>query len=431
MTTWPTIEVENLSKLYRIGLKEQRAETLVGSVAGFLRSPWQNFKKLRSLSGLTIADGDSDDVIWAMREVSFSVEKGEALGIIGANGAGKSTLLKILAGITEPTGGRVVSRGRIASLLEVGTGFHPDLTGRENTYLNGTILGMKKPEIDKHFDEIVEFSGVQEFIDTPVKRYSSGMAVRLAFSIAAHLEADTLLIDEVLAVGDARFQQQCLDRMADLARSGKTILFVSHNLPAVARLCGRGVVLDKGKVTCIADIHSAISAYIPSLESRDVLAEGQSSGSGIQVSGPSLDPSDGLIRRGQPFGLEFKLRIQRKYWRVAVQLGVSTVDSRYLVISTVDSEKEPSLLEPGELEIRVELPPLWLQPLSYPLRLKVMAETREGETERVYSQWRTLSVMSERDLDAHTSALLAPEVQWSVHTCESQKVRADRAGGTQ
>jgi len=407
------IRVENLSKLYRIGLAEQKSETLAGAVAGFLRSPWRNFRRLRSLSNVTTADGDAEDVIWALKDVSFVVDEGEVLGVIGSNGAGKSTLLKILAGITEPTGGRVVGRGRIASLLEVGTGFHPDLTGRENIYLNGTILGMKKAEIDKRFDEIVDFSGVGEFIDTPVKRYSSGMSVRLAFSVAVHLEADTLLIDEVLAVGDARFQQQCFDRMAELASGGKTILFVSHNLPAVSRLCQRSVVLSEGRLSFLGSVHSAISAYTASLAASSGLVGSTPAGAGIEVLDPVLDPPDGNIQRGQPFSLEFRLRIHREYWRVAVQLGVSTFDGNHLVISTVDSDQEALLRKPGELKLRAELPPLWLQPLRYPLRIKVMASPAEGETERVYSSWLNLSVLAEQNLDAHTSAILAPEVRWS------------------
>jgi len=260
--TATAIQVENLSKLYRIGMAEQRRETLAGSIATFLRSPVQNFRQLRSLSNVTVADGDAEDVIWALRDVSFSVRKGEVLGIIGANGAGKSTLLKILAGITEPTSGHAVMRGRVASLLEVGTGFHPDLTGRENIYLNGTILGMTKAEIDRHFEEIVDFSGVERFIDTPVKRYSSGMAVRLAFAIAAHLESEVLLIDEVLAVGDRSFQEKCLGRIGALATSGRTVLFVSHNMGAITSHCPETLLVDKGRVVERGPSQTIVRQYL-------------------------------------------------------------------------------------------------------------------------------------------------------------------------
>ena len=261
MPDW-SIKVENISKLYRIGLAEQRHETLVGTGLDFLRSPLRNLKQLRGLTTFTEADADSEDVIWALRDVSFEVPAGEVLGIIGANGAGKSTLLKILSGITEPTAGRALLKGRVASLLEVGTGFHPELTGRENVYLNGTILGMTKEEVDRKFDEIVAFSGVEKFIDTPVKRYSSGMNVRLAFAVAAHLEPEILLIDEVLAVGDVEFQKKCLSRIEDITRGGRTVLFVSHNLGAIKTTCSNATLLSGGTVEIIGPAGDVIDRYL-------------------------------------------------------------------------------------------------------------------------------------------------------------------------
>ena len=203
--------------------------------------------------------------IWALRDVSFEVPEGEVLGIIGRNGAGKSTLLKILTRITTPTSGRAEIRGRVGSLLEVGTGFHPELTGRENVFLNGSVLGMKRQEIQTKFDEIVEFSGVEQFIDTPVKRYSSGMSVRLAFAVAAHLEPEILLVDEVLAVGDAEFQQRCLGRMEDLSNSGRTVVFVSHQMQAVAQLCDRAILLEKGSVVLDGPSGDVVAQYLQSV----------------------------------------------------------------------------------------------------------------------------------------------------------------------
>jgi lipopolysaccharide transport system ATP-binding protein len=253
------IKVDNLSKAYRIGLKEQRHETLFGAAAAFMKSPLSNFQNLRKLT--RFEENDDGDVIWALQGVSFEIKQGEAVGIVGRNGAGKSTLLKILARITEPTSGRATVYGRVGSLLEVGTGFHPDLSGRENVYLNGTILGMKKREVDAKFDEIVDFSGVEKFIDTPVKRYSSGMRIRLAFSVAAHLEPEILIIDEVLAVGDAEFQRKCLGKMGAVAQAGRTVLFVSHNMQAIRTLCRSGILLEGGKMTFAGECGECVSAY--------------------------------------------------------------------------------------------------------------------------------------------------------------------------
>ncbi|MCL4849971.1 MAG: ABC transporter ATP-binding protein [Bryobacteraceae bacterium] len=254
------IRVENLSKAYRIGLKEQIPDTLVGAMASWMRSPWRNFNNLRRLNTFR-ANGDAEDIVWALRDVSFDVKEGEVIGIIGRNGAGKSTLLKILSRITDPTSGMATIRGRVSSLLEVGTGFHPELTGRENIYMNGTILGMSKREIDRKFDEIVDFSGVEKFLDTPIKRYSSGMKVRLAFSVAAHLEPEILIIDEVLAVGDAEFQKKCLGRMSEVSHEGRTVLFVSHNLEAVLTLCSRGLVIQRGCVAFDGPSQAAVDTY--------------------------------------------------------------------------------------------------------------------------------------------------------------------------
>jgi lipopolysaccharide transport system ATP-binding protein len=257
----PVISVENLSKAYRIGLKEEVPDTLTSALIGFAKAPLRKFQELRRLDTFRHA-GEAEDLVWALKDVSFEVQEGEVLGVIGRNGAGKSTLLKILSRITEPTSGRAVIRGRVSSLLEVGTGFHPELSGRENVYLNGTILGMTKAEIDKKFDEIVDFSGVEKFLDTPIKRYSSGMKVRLAFAVAAHLEPEILIIDEVLAVGDAAFQQKCMQRMRNVAKLGTSVLFVSHNLGAVRELCTTGIVLMRGEMIASGAATAAVNSYL-------------------------------------------------------------------------------------------------------------------------------------------------------------------------
>lgn len=253
------ITVSNLSKRYRLGLKEVQAETLIGQISQAIRSPWLNLKRLRQLSRF----GEEDEsIFWALKDISFEVKEGEVLGIIGKNGAGKSTLLKILSQITEPTSGKIEIHGRVASLLEVGTGFHPELSGRENIYMNGTILGMTRKEIDSKLDEIIDFSGVEKFIDTPVKFYSSGMKVRLGFSVAAHLDPEILIIDEVLAVGDYEFQKKCLGKMEDVSNQGRTVLFVSHNLEAVRALCSQSMFLHDGFLKSIGLTSNIVDEYI-------------------------------------------------------------------------------------------------------------------------------------------------------------------------
>lgn len=246
------LRVEGLSKLYRIGERRPPYRSLRESIAGAASALVGRRKRA------------APETIWALRDVSFEVASGEVIGVIGGNGAGKSTLLKILSRITEPTGGRVELRGRVGSLLEVGTGFHLELTGRENIFLNGAILGMKRAEIVRRFDEIVAFAEVERFIDTPVKHYSTGMYLRLAFAVAAHLEPEILLVDEVLAVGDAAFQKKCLGRMESVASEGRTVLFVSHNMGAVSNLCGRTIWLNQGRVECDGESQGTIRAYLES-----------------------------------------------------------------------------------------------------------------------------------------------------------------------
>ena len=250
----PIIEVENLSKLYQIGAKEAYG-SLRDEIMQAITSPF----KRRSLSALRHAHCDE---IWALKDVSFSVNEGEVVGIIGRNGAGKSTLLKILSKITEPTSGRIIMKGRVVSLLEVGTGFHPELTGRENIFLNGALLGMTNAEIRKKFDEIVAFSEIEKFLDTPVKRYSSGMYVRLAFAVAAHLEPEILVVDEVLAVGDAQFQKKCMGKMGEVAKGGRTVLFVSHNMAAIKNLCNRAILLGAGELLYNGGVNETVDCYL-------------------------------------------------------------------------------------------------------------------------------------------------------------------------
>lgn len=253
------ISVRNLCKRFRLGVRDRSDNSLFHTFLYSLKAPFHNYKNLKKL---TRFDEEDETVFWALKDINFDVKRGEVLGIIGHNGAGKSTLLRILSRITEPTSGEVHLNGRVSSLLEVGTGFHPDLTGRENVFMNGTILGMTKKEIDRKFEEIVNFSGVAQHIDTPVKFYSSGMKVRLGFAVAAHLEPEILIVDEVLSVGDIGFQRKCIGKMNEVADSGRTVLFVSHNLAAVENLCTSGLLLDRGKVLSIGHVKEIVYQYL-------------------------------------------------------------------------------------------------------------------------------------------------------------------------
>ena len=260
------IRCAGVGKQYRLGQRE-RYKSLRDTLTGALHAPLRIARS--AFQRATDTGGNGAATLWALKEINFEVERGEVVGIIGRNGAGKSTLLKILSRITRPTEGVIELRGRVGSLLEVGTGFHPELTGRENIYLNGSILGMRRAEIARKFDEIVAFAEIAEFLDTPVKRYSSGMYVRLAFAVAAHLEPEILVVDEVLAVGDAAFQKKCLGKMGDVAKAGRTVLFVSHNMQAVQSLCQRGLLLEGGRLATEGDVKAVVARYLASTSELD------------------------------------------------------------------------------------------------------------------------------------------------------------------
>ena len=343
MTT--AIRVENLSKRYRIGLAPTkfRYGMLRDVFAGALRSP---LARLRSAAGTTRRGngGRPEDAahIWALDDVSFDLEEGKVLGIVGRNGAGKSTLLKILSRVTEPTRGTVMVRGRVGSLLEVGTGFHPELTGRENIYMNGAILGMKRLEIERKFDEIVDFSEVAQFIDTPVKRYSSGMYLRLAFAVAAHLEPEILVVDEVLAVGDAEFQKKCLGKMGDVAQQGRTVLFVSHNMSAVLRLTQEAIMLERGKLARRGATQDVVDFYLSSGHAR----AGERSWQADEVPATStpfrpnalrvLDRHGRVsdtVRSTEPMTLEFSYALLAPVTGLRVGMYLSTMRGEYVLTS--------------------------------------------------------------------------------------------------
>lgn len=348
--------------------------------------------------------GGATEEFWALRNVTLGVERGEVLGVIGRNGAGKSTLLKLLSQITEPTEGRIHIRGRVASLLEVGTGFHPELTGRENIYLNGAILGMSRAEIRRKFDEIVEFSEVHRFLDTPVKRYSSGMYVRLAFAVAAHLEPEILVVDEVLAVGDAQFQKKCLGKMSEVSHLGRTVLFVSHNMQAVAKLCSKGVVLDRGRVAFLGGAREAISRY--HVGADRLLAEQDQTRAAAGV-GPNevrflswelVQNELGLPHvcySREECRFRFTLVCRRKMARVHFGFVVRSADDT-LVISghNLEDRSVPPTLDPGTywIEWQVRLP---LAAGLYRVEIAANEETAPGRGDTWQSSQR-LEVVESR-----------------------------------
>lgn len=368
----PILEVRNLSKCYRIGAKEEASKTFREVFVDAFLAPARNLRRLQGLTKFEAkppkgTDGsnavENSDILWALKDVSFEVKEGEVLGIIGRNGAGKSTLLKVLSRITEPTVGDVKLYGRVSSLLEVGTGFHPELTGRENIFLNGAILGMRKEEIARKFDEIVSFSEVEKFIDTPVKRYSSGMYVRLAFAVAAHLEPEILIVDEVLAVGDVAFQKKCLGKMGAVSGEGRTVLFVSHNMGAIRNLSQRCMLLKEGSMHLLGDTPSVINEYLrDGLFDQDSVRDfDEKTGSPVYVKRVALFDEKGLPSRRFHLGSQILVQVDyvvRNDARQSMILLAIAKDGMY-IFQSHDTDLQPGLLEmrrAGEYSARVFLP---------------------------------------------------------------------------
>jgi lipopolysaccharide transport system ATP-binding protein len=370
------IDVERLGKRYRIGASREGIDTLRDQLA---------FKAQRLSGSLRRDRADdnraADETIWALRDVSFEVGAGEVLGVIGRNGAGKSTLLKILSRITDPTEGRVSLRGHVGSLLEVGAGFHPELTGRENVFLNGAILGMRKVDIRRKFDDIVEFADIPGFVDTPVKRYSSGMYVRLAFAVAAFLEPDVLLVDEVLAVGDARFQRKCLGKMDEVAKQGRTVVLVSHNMGAINRLCHRAVWLDGGRVERTGDTNSVVSAYLTAADPIDAgtaMVFELDPAKDAQVRSVRMLDENGVQTQtfdcDHPITVELGLEMRRAVTPLYGCFEVWAADGTQVMISySYDGEANPlEALEAGTHQIRVVIPARTLAAGSYRLHFSMV-----------------------------------------------------------
>lgn len=353
----PIIQVRDLSKQYRLGARQAAYGTLRESIVQAARAPLQRFHNR----------GARAEILWALKNVSFEVQPGEVIGIIGRNGAGKSTLLKILSQITDPSGGEIDLYGRVASLLEVGTGFHPELTGRENIFLNGALLGMRRAEIARKFDEIVAFSEVDQFLDTPVKRYSSGMYVRLAFAVAAHLEPEILVVDEVLAVGDAAFQKKCLGKMSDVARHGRTVLFVSHNMPAVKSLCQRALLLDAGQVAAEGDVDSVVNKYLTA-DSDEMARTGIIPDDAKRLYGTdeaklrSVRLTDvagndvSQLYLGQPCRVQMNFEVFKEISEGVVEVGIIAMDGTHVTHSTsIDGGNPPLHFSVGRHTLNLEL----------------------------------------------------------------------------
>lgn len=405
------IKVTNLGKRYRIGGAPDRYNTLRDSIMGAIKSPIRRIQQ----GFLPAADdqGEDSNIIWALKDVSFEVRQGQVLGVIGRNGAGKSTLLKILSRVTEPSTGEVEIRGRVGSLLEVGTGFHPELTGRENIYLNGAILGMRRHEIDQKYNEIVDFSGVEKFIDTPVKRYSSGMYLRLAFAVAAHLEPEILVVDEVLAVGDAEFQRKCLGKMNDVAQQGRTVLFVSHNMSAILRLTQESIILDRGSMVMRAPTVEAVDYYMSSGFSKtgERLWEKDevpiNSSPFFPMALRVLDSNDRIsdtVRSTEPMNLEIEYHLSESIQGLRIGIYLLSMRGEFVFTSfdTDDVEKfeQYRTREPGHYISRCIIPPDTLNEGRYAIGINASAYRV-----RRYFQ-------DERALTFTVDAVGAPGKQW-------------------
>lgn len=433
------IEAENISKLYRIGMKEKIHDNLTHTLFEFIKSPLENYRKYRSLYKFDDVSPNTDfdenskssDIIWALNDVSFEVKKGEVLGIIGKNGAGKSTLLKILSRITDPTIGHVKIRGRVSSLLEVGTGFHQELTGKENVYLNGAILGMTKKEMDQKFDEIVEFSGVEKFIHTPIKRYSSGMKVRLAFSVAAHIDPEILIVDEVLAVGDAEFQRKCLGKMDRVAKKGRAVLLVSHDMRAIIQLCSRVILLEEGRVRLTGSPSDVVSSYLSKeAEKRNAWFNLSTDADGVEVRIKSvrLLSQDNQLSSIVAFDNSFKIEIKYDVLKSIRDISINyhLFDSQgTLVFESIDTDNpewKGRIREPGRYQAICRIPGKLLKPGNYHLSVGSFIERKK----RICRHEGIISFdVSEvgYHLNPGRKGVVSPVFEWEINRLDGQPYR--------
>ena len=408
-----TIVVDNVSKRYLIGHRFSSSaekyknsmlrETIQREISNFVR------KAVDVVHGRQVVQGDAIEEFWALRNINFEVKQGEVLGIIGRNGAGKSTLLKILSRITEPTEGRVILRGRISSLLEVGTGFHPELTGRENIFLNGAILGMTQREIRRKFDEIVAFAEVEKFLDTPVKRYSSGMYVRLAFAVAAHLEPEILIIDEVLAVGDADFQKKCLGKMDEVSRShGRTVLFVSHNMDAILKLCTRAVFLELGAHRAIGDVKDIVPLYLQNQSSSpssvDLAAKPRTLDFSQKAKLVKVTPSDAgswSLPFGKQLSLDLSIDADPSMTRFDIIIGIFSPRGFEVASWTNKCDNIKLAVRPGLSTYRIAYQNLRLLPGRYSLGFGIIGDRGYEDAANEAVQFEVTSSVEAAQIEAH------------------------------
>jgi lipopolysaccharide transport system ATP-binding protein len=402
----PAVHIEKMSKQYPLGRRRQFGQTLSETLS--------NYGRLKK-RGAESKRGERNPMIWALKDISLEVPEGDILGVIGGNGAGKSTLLKILSRITFPTEGRAIIRGRMSSLLEVGTGFHPELTGRDNVYLNAAILGMPRRDIAGRFDEIVDFADLRQFVDTPVKHYSSGMYLRLAFSVAAHLRPDILLVDEVLAVGDLEFQKKCIGKLGDVAREGRTVIFVSHNLAAVTSLCTNGLVLEKGRAVYSGRINEAIAFYVNRVEEREKLEGPEALEGGLNVSQVRFPNAvESTIVPGEETIAEFIVANSETFWKIHVLFVFRDAENRLIFRETPSLSDSAALAKPGRNRFRIRIPPLWLAGGLYSCYVKVVGEGIDGRRTAVSDNALIrVSDPTGRGYRQHAE-LLSPHLRWEI-----------------
>lgn len=424
-----SIRVDNISKRYRIGAMRQLRGRRSDFIADVVSAPIRNFRRLRGLSQFSANDAENRDVLWALTDVSFEVEPGEVLGIVGRNGAGKTTLLKVLSRITEPTKGNAEIWGRVGHLLEIGTGFHPELTGRDNVYLNGAVLGMTRQEITAKFDEIVEFAEVEKFIDTPMKRYSTGMAARLGFSVAAHLQAEILVIDEVLAVGDAAFQRKCLGRLDEAGKEGRTVLFVSHNMASLTHLCTRAIWIENGRIKLSGSARDVVGAYLASGDAQEATwshPPDHCRDPQIQLISARVLSSDHQATTIVPFNEQFKIEVT---YTVAEPISNASILSRLtdahgnVVLTSFDTDTNSwngQVRKSGRYYSLCTIPGDFLRPGRYYLtvgsRVKNLRRDLTSLT-KVNDHEHVLSFdISEAGfhLDMDRPGVIAPSLEWDV-----------------